>query len=205
MDGAPVMSWEEAKAMCEGVGDVFERNASKDRERVLKLRQRFGSIRANIALEQATARQAVVEALSEITKIQEDEQGRDNSAEMTQRLVELGETKVKMQAQLDQLKDGQVATQMHIEELISEYEQAQRRYLEECATREKDIPRLRQIMSVYANLTGIKWDFSSERIAGCIHNPGLKLLSNFELNPTDSPFDTANALWDIIDKAHGPV
>ncbi|KDO25830.1 hypothetical protein SPRG_08774 [Saprolegnia parasitica CBS 223.65] len=201
-EGAPVMSWEEAKAMCEGVGDVFAKNAAKDRDRLLKLRDTFGSIRGTFAQRQAAARRAVEEALAEIRRIEQHEQGRDNSAEMARHLDELAQSKAQLETQLARLQENQVATEAHIEELILQYEQAQRRYMDECATREKDVPRLRQNMAVYASITGIKWDFSSDRIAGCIHIPERKLLSNFDLSPTQPPYEMANALWNIIETAH---
>ncbi len=56
-------------------------------------------------------------------------------------------------------------------------------------------------MSLYASVTGIKWDFTSPHIAGEIHITNSKRIIPFQLEPNTNEFDSANALWEMIDRA----
>jgi hypothetical protein len=60
-------------------------------------------------------------------------------------------------------------------------------------------------MSLYAAVTGIKWDFGGEKIGGEIHAPVMKQIVPFEIDPQQDPFVAANALWDAIDEAFDGV
>ena len=124
--------------------------------------------------------------MTEIQRIQQYEDERDNSEEMLRRIQDLDKLKHELQHKLHELKEEQLVSEANIENLIAQYDLAQQRYAEECAAREKDIPRLksspdlnfilccvhrRQTIALYASITGIKWDFASEHIAGSTTDP----------------------------------
>ncbi|KAF0688282.1 Aste57867_20152 [Aphanomyces stellatus] len=200
-DMGEVVSWEEAKGLCEEVGDVFEKGL-KDGERLLQLRTKFDSLRANMNAEQKSARQTVTEMVAEIQRIQQYEGERDKSQEMQRRLHELDRLKHELQHKLHELKEEQLVSETNIENLILQYDIAQQRYTEECSARENDVPRLKQHIALYASITGIKWDFSSGHLAGRIHAPEQKHVTNFEFKSPRNDFDVANELWRLIDAAH---
>ncbi|POM59695.1 hypothetical protein PHPALM_31534 [Phytophthora palmivora] len=56
-------------------------------------------------------------------------------------------------------------------------------------------------MSLYASVTGIRWDFSGTQIAGDIHVPANQRIVPFEIDPATDHFTAANALWNKIDEA----
>ncbi|OQR97207.1 hypothetical protein THRCLA_21965, partial [Thraustotheca clavata] len=131
MEKSPVMTWEEAKTMCLGVSDAFEKSAVKDAERMQKIRDGFNAVCSKYEEKQTNARQTVQAAVDEIERIQRHEADRDNSAEMNKRLDELATIKHQLSMQLEQIKENQTTIENHINQLITEYEQAQHRYLEE--------------------------------------------------------------------------
>ncbi|ETV81293.1 hypothetical protein H257_05853 [Aphanomyces astaci] len=203
-DATPKLTWDEAKGLCEEVGAEFEKGL-KDGERLFQLKATFNNRRVSLIDQQKSARQTVIDMVKEIQRIQQYEDERDNSAEMVRRIEELDRLKHELQHKLHELKEEQLVCEANIENLILQYDFAQQQYAEECTASGRDIPRLKQTIAVYASITGIKWDFSSEHIAGCIHAPEQQSLHTFELRAPHNDFAVANELWQLIDHAHRAV
>ncbi|KAG9412341.1 hypothetical protein AC1031_015264 [Aphanomyces cochlioides] len=177
---AAELSWEEAKGLCEEISAVFDKGL-KDGQRLFQIKSKYEGLRTALNDQQKSARQTVTDMMAEIQRIQQYEDERDNSEEMLRRIQDLDRLKHELQHKLHELKEEQLVSEANIENLIAQYDLAQQRYTEECAAREKDIPRLkssphlktpltmsrsRQTIALYASITGIKWDFASEHIAG---------------------------------------
>ncbi|ETV95601.1 hypothetical protein H310_11033 [Aphanomyces invadans] len=203
-DGVSTLSWEEAKAMCEEVSVAFDKGL-KDGERLRQLKSEFHSLRTILQDQQRSARQTVTDMVNEIQRIQQHEDERDNSAEMQQQIHELNRLKLELQHKLHELKEEQLVSEANIESLILQYDISKQKYAEECAARDKDVPRLKQTIALYAAITGIKWDLSSDHIAGCIHAPSQKNLTSFELRAPHDDFQVADELWRLLDHTHGVV
>ena len=67
------------------------------------------------------------------------------------------------------------------------------------------VPRLQYSMSLFANISKIKWDFAAYddggRVKGSLSVPGSEEVRAFDLDPrVTSDFDIANKLWDMLDK-----
>lgn len=62
------------------------------------------------------------------------------------------------------------------------------------------ISRLRQQLSLYSNVTGIKWDYEKENmLAGQIKINSKQMIKYFEIDPSDkSHYEIANELWNLI-------
>ncbi|CAK4626017.1 hypothetical protein LEN26_009198 [Aphanomyces euteiches] len=198
---AAELSWEEAKGLCEEISAVFD-NGLKDGQRLFQIKSKYEGLRTALNDQQKSARQTVTDMMAEIQRIQQYEDERDNSEEMLRRIQDLDRLKHELQHKLHELKEEQLVSEANIENLIAQYDLAQQRYTEECAAREKDIPRLKQTIALYASITGIKWDFASEHIAGNIHVPERKHVESFELKEPHNAFDVANELWRLIDDVH---
>jgi len=63
-----------------------------------------------------------------------------------------------------------------------------------------DVPMMKYILSLYANIANIKWDFQKtkdKKVCGCFVNN--KVVQNFSFDESElSPFQVANKLWDTI-------
>lgn len=67
--------------------------------------------------------------------------------------------------------------------------------------RGEDIPRLKHAISLYANITGIKWDYGGQAgvLAGTISLPNREEIQQFTIDPNVTPmFDATNQLWDLM-------
>ena len=65
------------------------------------------------------------------------------------------------------------------------------------AHKEVDVPRVRYALSLYYNMTKIRWDFNCPTVKGYVSSE--KALRKFNIDQTkQSEFDTINLLWDMI-------
>ena len=63
-----------------------------------------------------------------------------------------------------------------------------------------EVPRARHAISLYANISSIRWDFSSSKVKGFITSAAGSGIKSFELEPTQqSEFAVVNSLWDLMD------
>ncbi|KAG7385105.1 hypothetical protein PHYBOEH_009178 [Phytophthora boehmeriae] len=92
-------------------------------------------------------------------------------------------------------------TEESLDALLDKYEEARQELLQYNAAHQNDIPLAKNQMSLYAAVTGIRWDFSGTQIAGDIHVPAKQRIVRFEFDPATDHFTVANALWDKIDEA----
>lgn len=56
-------------------------------------------------------------------------------------------------------------------------------------------------MSLFASITGIRWDFTGEQVAGEIHAQNTRCIVPFQVDTLANQFDAVNAIWDKIDQA----
>lgn len=63
----------------------------------------------------------------------------------------------------------------------------------------ESVPRVQHSVSLYATISGIRWDYSSEdKVCGVVNTANE--VRAFELDPkTTSKYDITQALWDMID------
>ena len=63
-----------------------------------------------------------------------------------------------------------------------------------------EVPRLRHAISLYANISSIRWDYSSSKVKGFITSASGSGIKSFELEPSQqSEFAVINSLWDLME------
>ncbi|KAL1495961.1 hypothetical protein AB1Y20_014602 [Prymnesium parvum] len=63
-----------------------------------------------------------------------------------------------------------------------------------------EVPRARHTISLYANISSIRWDYNSENVKGWITGASGSGLKAFELDPSKhSQYFITNCLWDLMD------
>ena len=63
-----------------------------------------------------------------------------------------------------------------------------------------EVPRARHTISLYANISCIRWDYASPHIKGWATSPGGAGIKAFEMEPhRHTDFAVANYLWDLMD------
>jgi len=69
------------------------------------------------------------------------------------------------------------------------------------ARRLKEVPRLKRNISLYANITGIRWKYENEKLrSGEIAISPKGEVHRFSIDPLQySDFEISNAIWDLMD------
>ena len=63
-----------------------------------------------------------------------------------------------------------------------------------------EVPRARHAISLYANISSIRWDFSSNKVKGFITSAAGSGIKSFELEPSQqSECAVVNSLWDLME------
>jgi len=63
-----------------------------------------------------------------------------------------------------------------------------------------EVPRARHTISLYANISSIRWDFNSPLVKGFVTSAEGAGIKAFEMDPVQtSSFEMTNRLWDLID------
>tara|TARA_B100000524_G_scaffold288042_1_gene163100 strand:- start:442 stop:642 length:201 start_codon:yes stop_codon:yes gene_type:complete len=65
-----------------------------------------------------------------------------------------------------------------------------------------DVPRARHTISLFANISSIRWDYNSKLVKGFITSTDGAGMKAFEVDPEQySRFDITNHLWTLMDVA----
>ena len=73
---------------------------------------------------------------------------------------------------------------------------------QQCKQQESvEVPRAKHMISLYANISSIRWDFASPSIKGWITSAQGKGMKAFEMeaNHKHTDFAVTNYLWDLMD------
>ena len=91
------------------------------------------------------------------------------------------------------VKDQIASTEMQCAELSAKEQQAKQ-------AEATEVPRARHTISLYANISSIRWDYNSALVKGFITSANGSNISSFELGPSQhTNFFTVNMLWGLRD------
>ena len=63
-----------------------------------------------------------------------------------------------------------------------------------------EVPRARHTISLYANISAIRWDYSSDAVKGWLTSANGAGMKAFEMEPhRHTDFAVTNYLWDLMD------
>ena len=95
-----------------------------------------------------------------------------------------------MESQIKALEQQEQEIDARMKELVA--------FWNELMVKESAEPRLRNLIALYVNVTGITWDLKtlgSERVRGRIDVPDAGMLEDFDC---DGDFDGVNAVWQTL-------
>ncbi|DAZ96472.1 TPA: hypothetical protein N0F65_008339 [Lagenidium giganteum] len=207
------LSWQEVKEICAEMEQLYMQGARKDPAQLRSLIRKRNEITATVQARQAESQTHLQQVLAGVREWEQQEAtARARHEQMKVKLQEIENLKREMAVQLERLRiDEQYpfSVQIHamlllhesLDELLTKYESTRQEVMQYNMEHQNDVPRAKHQMSLYASVTGIKWDFSGTMIAGDIHVPTKQSIVRFEFDPSVARFDAANALWDKIDEA----
>ncbi|KAJ0402122.1 hypothetical protein ATCC90586_002664 [Pythium insidiosum] len=197
------LSWPEVQEICKELEHLYRKDAQKDAARVRALARKRKEISAACQEKKSTAQQQLNQLLGNVRDWeQQSSTAKARRDELAKKLQELEALKREMVAQLERVRVDEQSSKESLERLLDTYETARQEALKFQLEHRNEIDRAKHFMSLYAAVTGIKWDFSGDSIAGEIHIPRTQEIVPFEIDSTQSnDFETANALWAKIDAA----
>ncbi|KAG2777475.1 hypothetical protein Pcac1_g12094 [Phytophthora cactorum] len=226
-------SWAEVQEICGKMEGMFHDDALKDAARLRALVQKRKDIASTLQSRQSAAQRQLAHLRANLSEWEEKEQmAKQRNEQLHKKLHELEAIKRDMAVQLDRFlvvaayfnvdrckvvgqfsltcfvlrRVGDHTTSKEsLDVLLDKYEEARQELLQYNAEHQNDIPAAKSQMSLYASVTGIRWDFSGSQIAGDIHVPAKQRIARFEMDPATEYFTAANALWDKIDEAFDDV
>ncbi|KAF1331740.1 hypothetical protein FI667_g4151, partial [Globisporangium splendens] len=218
------LSWQEVQDICGEMEKLYRKDAQKDAERLRVLTQKRAEIAATVESKQSESNKQLQRKVQQqtaacpylLSNLREWEQHeaatKTRHEQILMKLQELDTLKREMNVQLERLREDKQSAAQSLEQLLDKYEETHLQIAQYSVEHQNDIPLAKHQMSLYASVTGIKWDFSSDALVGvldmhvCRYHidvivPAKQLVARFELDPATEQFDAANALWDRIDAA----
>ncbi|ETL49183.1 hypothetical protein, variant 2 [Phytophthora nicotianae CJ01A1] len=199
-------SWAEVQEICSKVEEMFHNDALKDAARLRALVQKRKDIANTLQSRQSTAQRQLAHLRANLSEWEEKEKmAKQRNEQLNKKLQELEAIKRDMTVQLDRFRLNEQTSKESLEVLLDKYEVARQELLQYNAEHQSEIPVAKNQMSLYASVTGIRWDFSGSQIAGDIHVPAKQRIVRFQIDPATEHFTAANALWDKIDEAFDDI
>ena len=91
------------------------------------------------------------------------------------------------------VKDQIASTEMQCAELSAKEQHAKQ-------AEATEVPRARHTISLYANISSIRWDYNSALVKGFITSANGSNIKSFELDPSQhTSFFIVNKLWELMD------
>lgn len=99
----------------------------------------------------------------------------------------------RMRQETDGLREQVHCAESKARELVSREQQIKQQ-------ESVEVPRARHTISLYANISSLRWDYSSENVKGWVTSASGNGLRAFELDPSQhSDFFMTNCLWDLME------
>ena len=128
---------------------------------------------------------------------------RQEPAEITQkRLQKLHQQKASEESELERMHAAEENALRSIQNLKERLTHATGEKSQILELASVEIPRVKYALSLYANISNIVWDYSSENVKGMITSPVGEPTKSFNIDPsTATNFGITNQLWDLMDSS----
>ncbi|TMW57120.1 hypothetical protein Poli38472_003045 [Pythium oligandrum] len=208
------LSWREVQEICGEMETLFRKDAQKDAQRLRSLIQKRKEIMTTTQTKRSEANRqlsrtafALRDLLTNVGEWEEQTNAANaRKDKLNAKLLELDALKREMLAQLERLRVDEQSSKENLDQLLEQYELTRQQVVQYELEQRQEVDRAKHFMSLYAAVTGIKWDFrGGDALAGEIHVPHTKQIVPFEVPSSVNAFATTNQLWDKIDEAFADV
>ena len=197
-----VDDWSTALEVIEELKALYA--AGDDVDNVKECHRLLSQIASTADIKMVDARH-VIRGLAASVQLAKDSLGHVAPAEEhVAQMRELDAQRAALAAKLAALEQQAAASTGEVAKLRAQKEDVDARARAVEAEKVAQVPRLQYSMSLFANISKIKWDFAAYgdggRVKGSLSVPGADDVRAFDLDPRAlSDFDIANRLWDMLD------
>uniref|UniRef100_A0A7S3PP82 Kinetochore protein Spc24 n=1 Tax=Aplanochytrium stocchinoi TaxID=215587 RepID=A0A7S3PP82_9STRA len=190
--------WEETKTILQDLEELYQQN--QDAERVGECIQLRDSITATYSEATDSVQDLIRNFSKEVDVLKqkaEELAGQPSSnpeiEELKSKIKQCGERYTEQQHHEKDIEAEVEALEKKMESLQLEQEELEKKAA-------ASVPLMQHLLSLYANITKIKWDFSSESVAGVVSDAeGKGVVRQFDYSlENHTSFELANNIWDVI-------
>ena len=202
------MSWEDMQTIFREISELYSPVPSSSEDSVCDInfiKSSISSLETSSSHQRSYLDSSIGRAETELSAANVRLE-REASASLDLSLSELSARESKLSARKDAASLAVSKLTSSIERLTREKESVSGLVLDLERKRGQEIPRLKHAISLYANITGIKWQYGGKDgvLAGTISLPNREEVHQFAIDPEVTPmFNATNMLWDIMDGGGG--
>eukprot|EP01138_Halocafeteria_seosinensis_P016427 gb/GECG01016758.1/.p1 GENE.gb/GECG01016758.1/~~gb/GECG01016758.1/.p1 ORF type:complete len:222 (+),score=51.42 gb/GECG01016758.1/:1-666(+) len=146
-------------------------------------------------------KELIQELQQQVHSQQEEAEHMAGIKEHRERLQKLEQDKDEVRQQLKQYKEEKENAQERTQEINQQIDAISEATEKLKADTEARIPRVKHTLSLYANISNIRWDYDNDdKISGYIAPPS-SAVTPFEFDADTDSFELADRLWELIDEA----
>mmetsp|Transcript_75608 Transcript_75608/g.182731 ORF Transcript_75608/g.182731 Transcript_75608/m.182731 type:complete len:194 (+) Transcript_75608:192-773(+) len=189
------MNWGETQGIVHALIRVFD--DARDSEAALRVREVFDEL-GQLFKERERDMKEVIKSLQGKVDVAKAKAERPEPSEaFVARMAELEEQRKALTENIESLKGERDVTKAKLAAIKEEALQLAEKLAEVDAEASEDIPRIRYAISLYANVTNIRWDFEREDVLAGYIAPPNGMPKPFEIGHM-SDFEVASRLWELM-------
>ncbi|GMH81752.1 hypothetical protein TrVE_jg5231 [Triparma verrucosa] len=198
--GNSTISWEATLDIMRELTDLYKGNETDDVADAGMISTMVNDVR-KASEEMRSSLASQVDVLAAQVAEAEARCERENNDEFSKKMEELSKREESLNEEVKIIGETTEEIQKRIN-MYKEEAKAETAAMEECeSTKMEEIPRIKHAISLYANITGIKFDYSKEgKLAGHIAIPQSEEVHSFNIDAAKcSGFEIANQLWGMME------
>ena len=195
--GGITTTWAETEGIMAEIKELY--SATDDAKTALAACAAVRATEEACAAKQADAKKLIRELTHSVEEARASAAKEDDDAH-SRRMEDAAAMTVTMQEKVDALEAQKRSIEDSAVQLREATAAAQEQLNAVTARSRADVPRVKHSISLYANISNIKWDYDAPHLAG--HVASGDAVRGFSIDPSrNSDFAIANQLWAIVDGA----
>ncbi|CAM9875759.1 unnamed protein product [Discosporangium mesarthrocarpum] len=145
---------------------------------------------------------AIIKAMTDQAVQRERQEVVPSEEAFASQVAELEQERASLVSRIEGGREVEAEAQAEIKRLQEEVRRADEAMENSVEAHLVEMPRVQNSISLYANVTDIRWNYDAEpgKLAGWLAPKGSDSVQGFQFVTTGrSDFEVANKLWDIID------
>eukprot|EP00030_Apusomonadida_sp_AF-17_P001479 a185943_83.p1 GENE.a185943_83~~a185943_83.p1 ORF type:complete len:205 (-),score=97.55 a185943_83:206-790(-) len=192
-------SFAETKAVMDEVGTLFQVDA-EDHENVAAIAKTQSETRAFVAERTENMKEIIKNFAAKAKTAEAEAMSMDEVRAEEERVAALERARATVLSDISAQTEQARALESNLAQLQDETLSLQEKQAAVAAEKKDVHPKIRNALSLYANISNISWDFNSDSIKGHVATPSGETVKPFSLNAhKHSMFFITNYLWDMLE------
>lgn len=197
------LPWSEAKQYLSDIAVMFEED-DKERTALSELRQLKRDVGAIMTGRELDAKRILQEMQSRVQRAaMSTTEINPSLEELRVKLTALEGRKQQLMEEIMRLQKVKDVSQASLQALTQQMAALRQAASALTSDHAQMVPRIRHSLSLYANISSIRWDYDNDAVAGYVAPSDGAPVRPFYIDPrTHTPFEVADSLWRVVEEAH---